>query len=171
MKKFGSFALRVTKRTKWLGLMALSVVAPSTAAAIAPIAPDTNVWRDVRGEMAEVEKVDVFSPALTQVLERVESSSDIKGLIRLSYAVAMPDEVQSLDAFWVRFSAGQRNSARAADAMQFRAETTNLLAFDKETYLRDWLYMARGGNYDCGGNCGNGKGNGGGNGTGSEGGT
>ncbi len=152
--------------------VALVVPAAGTGHAMGIVqSPGTqDVWRDVRRELSADQNTDGFSTGLRQVLERVAPGSDNSHLMALSYSVAKPAEIDALDEFWTRHMANNADQVGFSTMLDVRARVLGMQTMDRQTYLKDWLYLAKGGAYECGGNCGNGNGNGGGNGSGNEGG-
>ncbi|CUH82682.1 hypothetical protein [Tropicibacter naphthalenivorans] len=168
-----------------VGAALAAVLGPAVGAGPAPVPPqpDTraDIWRDIRSELERADPLAQLSAPVAQILRSVEPMDDPERALWLSYSVARTDELQDLDVWWAQFMTERRDEAGFLRVLEVRAQVLGRLSADapgeaggllplrREDYLEQWLYQARGGAYECGGNCGNGKGNGGGNGTGNEG--
>lgn len=173
MKRFAP----IRKATRWLlWATALVVTSSNSAQAMGIVAPSAqDTWKDVRRELSRDGLPEGISEAMSELLGRLETGSDYRLILRLSYSIAKPDEMEALDDFWTRFMATRGEDSGFVTMLEIRSRVLGEQKLNRRGYLESWLYLARhGGNYDCGGggggNCGNGLGNGGGNGSGSEGG-
>ena len=166
MKRFNPFSTV----SRWaISLVAILVSATSSgnAAVYVQVNPTDDIWRDVRRELEQSRLPQGIAPALAQVLGRLETGSDYRLIMKLSYSIAKPGDVKALDEFWTRYLTARRENAGFVTMLQMRDRVKGAQAMDRQSYLENWLYLAAGNGYDCGGgsgsgNCGNGLGNGGG---------
>lgn len=156
------FIKRVSKWTMWT--TALVVTSATTGQAMGVVAPSSSqdAWKDVRREMSKNTMSESFSNGLVEVLQRLETGTDYRLVMRLSYSIARPNEFEALDTFWTRYMVERGEETGLNTLMEIRNRAMGAAKVTRQNYLESWLYLARnGGGYDCGGNCGNGNGGGG----------
>lgn len=164
---------KVSRCTLWATALVVTSGNGAQAVGVTVPMPSAETWKDVRSEMAGSRIPVGISQGLASVLRRLETETDPNLVIRLSYAIARPEELGVLDAFWMKFTVDRGDDAGLTKLLEIRKRAMGAVKVNRQNYLESWLYLAKnGGNYEhCGGgNCGNGVGHGGGNGTGNEGG-
>lgn len=171
MKKFFQI---ITSKKFWAGAFVLSSAGVVSALPIAPKDDALDGWLETRREIEKAQAETTLSEPIERLLARLKSTSDYRSIMAMSYAVALPEEMSALDAFWTKYLSDRSDNAGFAELMRVRSRALGNGALDRQSYLENWLYLANSDPYDgcgggTGGNCGVGEGNGGGNGTGNEG--
>ena len=173
MSRKTPFASVLKRRLLWLGTILVSSASAANAFVVAPQEEGVAKWHDMRRELERAQSQDKMSDQVHSVLARLENGDDYLQIMLLSYSAARPEDLPALDEFWTRFLAQRRDNDGFVAMLRARSNAVADYAMDRQTYLKEWLYLAQNGNYDCGsggGNCGVGVGNGGGDGTTNEGG-
>ena len=164
----------ITSKKFWTGAFVLSSAGVASALPIAPKDDVFDGWLETRREIEKTHAETTLSEPIERLLARLKTTSEYRSIMSMSYAVALPEEMSPLDAFWTRYLADRSDNAGFAELMRVRSRALGNGTFDRQSYLENWLYLASNDPYDCagggGGNCGVGEGGGGGNGTSNEGG-
>ena len=174
MSRFKKIVRVLGNRSFWISTFVLSSAGGAQALGADVRRPDALVWMDARREIEKGTLSREFSAPVAKIIARLEEGADYETILTISYASALPSDLDALDSFWTRFLTSRQDEAGFRIFMQVRSQTLGLQQMDRQSMLENWLYLAQDGSYDCsgggGGNCGVGVGGGGGDGTTSEGG-
>lgn len=153
---------KVTRWIVWATAVAVSTTNSSAAMGIVPSTVGQESWKDVRRELSRSSVPENIADGLAEVLGRLETGTDHRLVMRLSYAIVTPEDLEKLDTFWTRFLVQKGEEAGLTTLLEIREHAMAGAKVNRQNYLESWLYLARnGGNYDCSGNCGGGNGGGG----------
>ncbi len=152
----------------FLGAIFPSLSATPTKAAVLPPATSQQMellkrWSSIREGISGAQPLVQLNPNLKDVVLSAPLDAGLQNHVRHSYALAQPEEIESLDEFWLELLVAHGDSTLISVFLSTRSQISTSAPLDGDAYLEHWLWKVMGGGNcdggcDDGGNAGNGQG-------------
>jgi len=116
---------------------AASVISPG---ALPPPSQDSSGWADLRAELGKAENSQALDDELHAIVSAARSSGRLDAMIRQSYAMAAPDQIEGLDRLWMDTLATMADTEAMQSYMSVRSTLAVADAGSADYYLENWLW-------------------------------
>ncbi|MDC0739505.1 hypothetical protein N6L24_14545 [Cognatishimia sp. SS12] len=139
------------------GLIIGSIAVTRASAVMAPPANEgfdqfAANWDKLRQELDNSQTQMPLRDELMDILSLSDLDADLDFAVRSSYAIALPEEIASLDSHWVDLMVSQGSSAQMGQYLALRASLDVPIPQGDGSALDSWLWKAWGGG-GGGGDC------------------
>lgn len=141
MASFKLLIVHSLRGVRGLVAISLSIIGPIIGASSSQ--PEKiDVWADVRRELESDRKKEALPEDLERLISAKEADAGTYAAVRISYAIARPDDVEKIDAFWTETLTARRDIRGYQQFLAARQETVGLASADATTGLEDLVWLA-----------------------------
>ena len=102
-----------------------------------------QTWNQVREGLEGEERSAEINPEILDILGCFDLDGGLEEAVRLSYKLAMPDEVAILDDLWIEVMMGRGDSQKIAQYLSIRA-SLDLMSLPRAGALADrWVWLVQ----------------------------